>query len=185
MTATLPSGSEVSERLVGSPVFKTGGGSKGPRRVRFPSTSAMAVSLRPITEDNLRPVMDLDVTEEQREFVAPNSVSIAEACFTTDAWMRAIYQDDEPAGFLLLSERRDVPRYYLWRFMVDHRFQRRGTGRAAMELLIDYVRALPNATELFLSYVPADGGPRGFYGGLGFVDTGREDGGEREMRLAL
>ncbi len=31
---------EASERLVGSPVFKTGGGSKGPRRVRFPSASA-------------------------------------------------------------------------------------------------------------------------------------------------
>jgi GTP-binding protein HflX len=31
---------EASERLVGSPVFKTGGGSRGPRRVRFPSASA-------------------------------------------------------------------------------------------------------------------------------------------------
>jgi acyl dehydratase len=31
---------EANERLVGSPVFKTGGGSRDPRRVRFPSASA-------------------------------------------------------------------------------------------------------------------------------------------------
>ena len=35
---------EATERLVGSPVFKTGGGSKGPRRVRFPSASANAAA---------------------------------------------------------------------------------------------------------------------------------------------
>ena len=33
---------EVSERLVGFPVFKTGEGPNGPWRVRFPSTSATA-----------------------------------------------------------------------------------------------------------------------------------------------
>lgn len=145
----------------------------------------MDVSLREITDENLRPVMDLDVTEEQRQFVAPNSRSIAEACFTTDAWMRAIYAGDAPAGFLLLSERRDVPRYYLWRFMIDHRFQGRGIGRAAMEQLIDYVRGLPDAREMYLSYVPHPSGPRDFYARLGFTDTGREDGGELEMRLDL
>ena len=145
----------------------------------------MHVSLREITDENLRPVMDLDVADAQREFVASNSRSIAEACYTTDVWMRAIYAEDEPAGFLLLSERRQVPHYYLWRFMVDRRFQGRGVGRRAMELLIDYVRALPNASEMFLTYVPAPGGPREFYAKLGFADTGREHDGELEMRLDL
>ena len=160
-------------------------GDTDPSRTREGYKSPMNVTLREITNDNLRPVMRLDVTEAQQEFVAPNSVSIAEACYATGAWMRAIYVGDDPAGFLLLSERRDVPRYYLWRFMVDHRFQRRGIGRTAMELLIDYVRTLPRATEMFVSYVPAPGGPRDFYAKLGFVDTGREHGGELEMRLEL
>ena len=38
--SSLPSPPEAKERLVGSPVFKTGGGPQRPRRVRFPSASA-------------------------------------------------------------------------------------------------------------------------------------------------
>jgi hypothetical protein len=33
--------------------------------------------------------------------------------------------------------------------------------------------------------VPAPGGPRDFYAGLGFVDTGVEHEGELEMKLTL
>ncbi len=143
------------------------------------------VSLRIIDEGNLMPVIKLGVTAAQEQFVAPNSVSIAQHCYTTDSWMRAIYAAEDPVGFVLLSERRNVPRYYLWRFMIDARFQGLGYGRAAMELVIDYVRTLPNAGELFLSYVPADGGPRDFYAKLGFEDTGVQHGDELEMVLRL
>ena len=96
-----------------------------------------------------------------------------------------MYADDEPVGLVLLSERREVPRYYLWRFMIDQEHQRRGHGRRAMELLIDYVRTLPNATELFLSFVPGEHGPETFYRSLGFETTGRQDGVELEMVLLL
>jgi hypothetical protein len=54
-----------------------------------------------------------------------------------------------------------------------------------MKQVIDYVRTLPGATELYVSYVPAPGGPRDFYAGLGFAETGREHGGEVEMVLKL
>ena len=93
------------------------------------------------------------------------------------------------AGDLLVGASRAITDFsyctYLSDLAVDQAFQRRGIGRRAMELLIDYVRALPNATEMFVSYVPAPDGPRDFYAKLGFVDTGREHGGELEMRLAL
>jgi diamine N-acetyltransferase len=143
------------------------------------------ITLRPISEDNVIAVIKLNVTEEQKDFVAPNSVSIAQAAHTTNRWERAIYADDTPVGYVLLSENRERPRYYLWRYMIDRRCQGRGFGRAAMEMVIEYVRTLPNATEMFLSYVPAAGGPRDFYAGLGFEDTGGEEDGELEMRLKL
>ena len=54
-----------------------------------------------------------------------------------------------------------------------------------MEQVIEYVRRIPGATEMFLSYVPVDLGPRGFYANLGFEDTGVEHDGELEMRLGL
>ncbi len=148
-------------------------------------TSGAPVTLEEVTADNLRAVMDLQVKPEQNDFVAPNSVSIAQYCYTDEAWMRAIYAGGDPVGFVLLSERRSVPRYYLWRYMIDGRYQRLGFGARALHLVIDYVRTLPNATEMYVTYVPAPGGPRDFYAGVGFVDTGVDHEGELEMRLAL
>lgn len=143
------------------------------------------VNLREITEDNVRSVMDLEVAPHQAGFVATNARSIAEAAYTDEKWLRAIYLGDEPIGLVLLSERHETPRYYLWRFMIDHRHQGKGYGRAAMDLTIEYVRTLPNASELFLSYVPGDAGPERFYKLFGFEDTGREPDGELEARLEL
>jgi len=55
----------------------------------------------------------------------------------------------------------------------------------AMQLVIEHVRALPNATELLVSYVPGPADPSAFYRRLGFEDTEREEHGERVMRLTL
>ncbi len=143
------------------------------------------VNLRRVSESNVRDIIRLEVGEPQREYVAPNSVSIAEAAHTTDRWERAIYVGDVPVGYVLLSEDRIKPRYFLWRMMIDHRYQRRGYGRTAMRQVIDYVAALPGASELFVSYVPGDDGPQSFYESVGFVDTGVEYDGEWEMRLEL
>ncbi len=85
----------------------------------------------------------------------------------------------------MLYDDPDAPEYYLWRFMIDARYQHFGFGRRALEQLIAHVRARPNATELKLSYVPAEGGPEPFYAGLGFVNTGEVDDGENVMKLTL
>lgn len=118
-------------------------------------------------------------------FVAPNAVSFAEALFEPKAWFRGIYADGTPVGFAMLSIDREAPEYYLWRFMIDARYQGRGYGRAAIRLIVDFVRTLPAATELLVSWVPADGGPEPFYRGLGFVPTGEMDGVEVVARLTL
>ena len=143
------------------------------------------IQLVEVTAENLRAVIDLEVAEHQRDFVAPNAVSIAQHCYNDSSWMRAVYVDDSPAGFVLLSERPEVPRYYLWRFMIDHRFQGKGVGRRALELVIDHVRTLPQASEMYLTYVPHPDGPRDFYAAAGFVETGEAHDGELEMRLDL
>ena len=143
------------------------------------------INLRPISEENVMAVVKLDVAESQKDLVAPNSVSIAQAAHTTNRWERAIYADDTPVGYVLLSENQEKPRYYLWRYMIDHRFQRMGFGAKALAMVIEYVRTLPNATEMFLTYVPDDHGPREFYASMGFIDTGKEHSGELEMRLQL
>jgi diamine N-acetyltransferase len=143
----------------------------------------MDVELRKITHDTVREICKLEVAEDQRGFVAPNAVSIAEAHYEPKHWLRAIYADGEPAGLVLTHEDPE-DHYYLWRFMVAEGFQRRGVGRRAMELLLDRWCGL-GATEASLSVVPGNPGAIGFYESLGFRLTGEEHGGELVMRLEL
>jgi diamine N-acetyltransferase len=96
--------------------------------------------------------------------------------------MRAIYADAEPAGFVLTREDPAEGTYYLWRFMVDERCQRRGVGRRAMELVLERWRGL-GAAEATLSVVPANSGAITFYESLGFRLTREVHGGEVVMRL--
>ena len=143
------------------------------------------VSLREVTQETVNSILNLRVTKEQEQFVASNAVSIAEAYFSEDAWFRAIYADETPVGFLVLSDQSDKGEYFLWRFMVDVQHQGKGYGRRALELLIDHVKTRPNAKELFLSHVPGTGSPEGFYRKLGFEHTGEQVGDELVMKLTL
>lgn len=144
------------------------------------------VSLQEITRETVRTIIALNVKPEQRRFVAPNAVSIAQAYFDREvAWFRAIYAGETPVGFLMLYDNPDESEYFLWRFMIDARFQGFGYGWRALELLVDYVRTRPGAESLGVSCVPEDGGPGPFYERFGFQYTGEEDEGELVMRLDL
>ena len=143
------------------------------------------VSLREITKETVNSVLNLSVTKEQEQFVASNAFSIAQAHFSEEAWFRAIYADETPVGFLMLSDQPDKGEYYLWRFMVDAQHQGKGYGHRALELLIEYVKTRPNARELFLSHVPGSGSPEGFYRKLNFEHTGEQTGEELVMKLTL
>ena len=85
----------------------------------------------------------------------------------------------------MIEDNREKSEYFLWRMMIDHRYQGTGLGKKAMMLLIDHVKTLPNATELLTSCVPGDGSPEGFYHNLGFKPTGDIEDGEVVMRLEL
>jgi diamine N-acetyltransferase len=144
----------------------------------------MEVELREITFDTVRSICSLEVESDQRDFVAPNALSIAEAHFVPQHWMRAIYADGQPAGFVLTYEDQRSRTYDLWRFMVDASFQRSGVGRRAMQLLLDRWRGL-GASEARLSVVPANTAAISFYESLGFRLTGEEEHGELVMSLEL
>jgi len=149
------------------------------------------VTLREVTSQNLGAVLALEVFDEQRNFVASNARSIAQAHFYKEAWFRAIYADDVPVGFLMLHDEnlRDEVRqndyYFLWRLMIDKRHQKLGFGRQAVRLLIEHVKQRPNAKTLLSSFRSGQNSPEGFYTKLGFKRTGHEHDGEIEIGLGL
>ncbi len=148
-------------------------------------TRDAVVSLREVTADTLGSILRLKVSPQQEQFVADNATSIAQAHFEPKAWFRAIYAGETPVGFVMLYDDADKPEYFLWRYMIDSRYQGLGFGRQALLQVIDIVRGRPGATEMLLSYVPAEGSPEPFYAGLGFVNTGDVEDGENVMRLEL
>ena len=151
-----------------------------------PNPPDAKLMLREITRDTVRAICDLKVSEEQEKFVAANSVSIAEAHFSDEAWFRAIYADETPVGFVMLYEAPEKGPYGIWRFMIDQRYQGIGYGRKAMELVVQHVKSESNVKEFLTSCHEGKGSPKGFYGKMGFIDTGRKTkNGELIMKLKL
>ena len=149
-----------------------------------------AVSLREITPENIRAVLGLEVAPEQKSvYPRSNGYSIAEGHYPTDddpVWMRVIYANETPVGFLMTSEARDRGEYFLWRLMVDAEHQGRGYGSGAVKLLIERIKATGNARMLLTSHLKGDGNASGFYEKLGFVYTGEVIGGiDYVMKIAF
>ncbi len=151
------------------------------------------VSLREITRDTFFGICQLSVSPEQKLCVDTVAESLAEANFYDTAWFRAVYADDTPVGFVMLDDRPLESKYYIWRFMIDARYQGMGFGKKAIDLLVEHVRTRPNATELMTSVMQIEGGPQGFYERVGFKLTGEyadrskclNQNSEAFMRLAL
>jgi diamine N-acetyltransferase len=148
------------------------------------------VHLREITDDNRDAVRALRVAREQKQFVASVSKSLKEAAATPEAnpWYRAVYRRAEPVGFVMLSWKPPAGpfkgRHFLWRLLIDKRYQRRGIGWEVLTQLTDLVRA-DGATQLLTSYEPGEGEPWPFYRRFGFQPTGEIDDGEIVLRLTL
>ncbi len=150
----------------------------------------MSISLRPITQDNFEHFIDLEVHEHQRLYLASNVFSIAEASFFPHYTTRGIFADEIPVGFLMYvaalpEEASKHGEYYIWRFMLDKQFQGQGYGRAALQLLLEELRAKEDARKIIISYAPDNLVAKHFYASLGFVETVVGEDGEMEAVLDL
>ncbi len=155
----------------------------------------LAVSLQVMTFDTVRDITALDVSVDQRAYVASNAVSIAEAYFNPGAWFRSIHVDSSPVGFVMLLDPARPGAIHrgpvalddlvLWRFMIDHRFQRLGYGRRALDLVCRHALLVGTAKRILSSYVEGPHGPERFYLDYGFQRTGQLRNKEREIEIAL
>jgi diamine N-acetyltransferase len=156
----------------------------------------VAVTLEEITDKNREAVLALRVAPGQQQFVSSVQDSLAEAaeCPHAKPWYRAVFASGEPAGpvgFVMVSWNCEphppeiIGPWFLWKLLIDKRYQGRGYGAAVVRQVTELVRA-EGATELLTSFVPGDDGPAGFYQRLGFAPTGElDDSGEVIVRLAL
>ena len=124
----------------------------------------MVVTLRPIDDSNRAEVLALRVSPEQLNFVAGVADSLAEAEAEPDgrAIQWAVYDDETPVGFVMISDEVGAPGYiaqYLWRLLIDESHQRKGYGTAALDLVVEYFRGRPGVEVMWTSTGQGDGKP--------------------------
>lgn len=158
------------------------------------------ILLKEITNANIWKVCALEPFEEQKDFVAENIQSLAEAYATRNeggnALPLAVYDDAELIGFVMIGkgtvgneDESELIRenYSIWRLMIDKRFQGQGFGRQTLDAAMERIRAFPygEAKKVWLSYEPENTRAREIYRKYGFVENGEMCGGEivAEMNL--
>ena len=155
------------------------------------------MELRPITGENLRQILELQVLPGQESFVASNRESLQDAARAgKNALPLGLYHEGVPVGFALVSlgeagqdqcpeAARDG--YCLWRLMLDARYQGQGLGNAAMEAILSYLRTRPlgPARLCWLSCEPENRRARALYRRFGFRETGELCEGELVSVLTL
>lgn len=162
--------------------------------LKSPKEENKAISLRRITRRNYRKIIRLNVKPEQEHLIASNAVSMADAYFYKEAWIRAIYLGDKPIGFVMLGDNalkyKNITHFkhymYIWRFMIASNYQRKGYGRKAMTKVINYVKSKYHMKELITYTLPQNKNALEFYKQLGFKPTGKIlPVGDLELRLEL
>ena len=156
------------------------------------------VELRDIVTDGDRAAaLALATAPGQEQFVASVEQSFADAIEHPEACARywAVYDGDEAVGFAMIAD--DIPQetldadptlagpYFLWRLLIDERFQRRGYGTATLDAIAGYVRERANGHVLLTSASQGEGSPQPFYERYGFVPTGDVMEDEVVLRLDL
>ena len=149
----------------------------------------MSITIRPITEENWYLACDLELLKHQEDYLASNSYSIAQASFYPNFHTRAIYKEEEVIGFLMyvsMEEEGLAPgSYAIYRFMVDHRHQGNGHGRAALGLALKEISSRAGAKAISISYKPDNAIAKTFYASFGFAETGIDQSGEMNALITL
>jgi diamine N-acetyltransferase len=144
----------------------------------------MALRFEEITGDNYHECIALEVSPDQANCFyfkssKPNIMSLAEAyVFKNGSLVLAIYNDDTMVGALFYTPNTNPAdpeesegKAWLTRLMIDKRYQGKGYGRKAMEMLIERVRK-EGVTKLGLSYEPYNKVAEKLYLSLGFKNSG-------------
>lgn len=143
------------------------------------------LELKELDGSSFYPITLLEVFDNQKECVASNSFSMAQAYFHENAWFRGIYVNDEAVGFVMLKLDHEKSEYYLWRFMIDKNHQGKGYGKVALNKIVDFLKQFPEAKILKSSVDMGKASPLKFYLNYGFEETDDWDDGEKVILLSL
>lgn len=148
----------------------------------------MAIALRPITEDNFIDAFNLKLKDGQERFVSHPVRSLAQAYVYRDQCQPfGIYSGEMMVGYVMVIYDYDVPEYDIWHMMIDGSQQGNGFGKAALELVLNYIKGKPfgDSGRVALTCNKDNSAALNLYKSFGFELTGGEDDDEVELALTV
>lgn len=154
------------------------------------------IHLEIVSWENYGKILKLRVKKEQENFVASNKTSLIHAFLSFSegipVYAYGIFKGKTAVGFIQLCYDNDwtgyehekwlsseeyrqyegKPYYYIWRFMIDKKYQGNGYGREAFRLALEFIKTLPagKAEYVCLSYEPENEVAKKLYYSFGFEE---------------
>ena len=129
--------------------------------------------LETVDRYNFRSLIDLSVAKEQEAFIVSNAYSLAQAGVQPECVPLGVYLDNRPVGFAMYCLDPDDRQYWIYRLMIDRRYQGKGYGREALRQLIALLKADPDCGSIYISFEPGNEPARRLYESMGFRPDGR------------
>ncbi len=119
----------------------------------------------------------LHVAECQRKYVATTFGMMAMAYAHRDEGGTAllVYADDTPVGMVMYYEYADADEYIFGELLIDEKFQHKGYGKKATELVLNLMRSEGKYSKVCLCYIDGNNTAKQLYEKFGFVETDRDD----------
>ena len=128
------------------------------------------MTFKKIDKSNYMDCILLEVEESQRDFVAPNAQSLAEAAFEDGLHTLGVYHGDTMVGFILYDYDDSLPGWSMSRFMIGRQHQGQGYGKRAVLAFLDYLKARHNADKVYISVSLGNSIARKMYASIGFEE---------------
>ena len=133
------------------------------------------IRLEDVNEGNWR--IPLAVSDEQKQYVANSTTILARAYAYRNARSRAyiIYNDDAPIGMGLYHDEPEFDAYIFSELFIDARYQGKGYGKEATQMVLDAMKADGKYNKVVLCYLEGNEAAKRLYEKFGFVETDRDE----------
>lgn len=143
------------------------------------------IILMPVGKENWRDVINVTITEPQREFIAHPGYYLA-MCAYDGVWNPlAVYLGEKVIGFMMWAVDTADQSCWLGGIFIDQNYQGQGYGRKAIQTAIAMLSEQHGHQHFALSYQPNNVVGKHLYSTLGFVETDEWEDDEIVARLWL
>lgn len=145
------------------------------------------IRLELVNKDNFDQVLDLEVAPKDQRRVASVEYSLAQAWLyrdSEDLFPYAVKSGKLTVGFLLLSYQPMENSYYIWRLLIDQKYQNQSFGKEVIRQVLQRARDDQQCHKVTVNYVIGNHKMRYILEKFGFQPVGL-DGQEMKMELIV